>query len=68
MVCPLTKAEAEAMPTLIRLRILSNVVFFIGRWLADEAAITTLIGGRAQAYVKRLEWIKEHQSAIRELV
>lgn len=66
--CPLTAAEAEALPTLIRLRILSNVVFFIGRWLANEAAIETLIGGRAQSYVKRLDYIKDHCSEIRGLV
>ena len=64
-VCPLTAEEIDALPTLIRLRILSNVVFFIGRWMANEAAVETLIGGRAQAYVKRLEWIKAHEADIK---
>jgi homoserine kinase type II len=59
----LTKVEAEAVPDLINLRILSNIVYFVGRAIAGEDDIST-ITTRIANYERRVNWVKENGSAI----
>lgn len=59
----LTKPEAEAIPDLINLRILSNVVYFVGRHQANEDNISS-ITTRIQNYEKRVNWVKANSDAI----
>jgi Ser/Thr protein kinase RdoA (MazF antagonist) len=63
----LSKAEIEAVPILIRLRILSNVVYFVGRALAGEDRISTLTS-RIETYCKRLRWLKTNEAEIVGLI
>ena len=63
----LTDPEIEAVPDLINLRILSNVVYFVGRALCGEddiSSLTTRIGN----YVGRVHWIKENGQKIRDSI
>jgi len=57
----LNAKEIEAMSTLIRLRILSNVVYFVGR------AMSTLTC-RIDNYCQRLRWVKNNEDAIASLI
>ena len=59
----LTAAEIGCIPDLIILRILSNVVYFVGRAMAGEDSIDSLTT-RAEMYYNRIKWIKEHYSDI----
>jgi len=59
----LTKVEAEAIPDLINLRILSNVVYFVGRHLAGEDDISSLTT-RISNYERRVNWIRDHSKFI----
>jgi homoserine kinase type II len=59
----LTKVEAEAIPDLINLRILSNIVYFVGRAIAGEDDISS-ITTRIVNYERRVNWVKENASAI----
>ena len=59
----LTRAELEALPELINLRILSNVTYFVGRAVAGEDTIDALTT-RAQMYADRVAWIKNNSKAI----
>eukprot|EP00557_Chaetoceros_sp_GSL56_P009736 CAMPEP_0176478626 /NCGR_PEP_ID=MMETSP0200_2-20121128/1285_1 /TAXON_ID=947934 /ORGANISM="Chaetoceros sp., Strain GSL56" /LENGTH=401 /DNA_ID=CAMNT_0017874573 /DNA_START=203 /DNA_END=1408 /DNA_ORIENTATION=- len=59
----LTLDEARAIPDLINLRILSNVVYFCGRAVAGEDDISSLTT-RIENYEKRVNWIKEHGDEI----
>jgi len=55
--------EIEAIPTLVNLRILSNVAYFVGRKLAGEddiASITT----RLENYMTRVDWVYLNAEAI----
>ncbi len=63
----LTCTEIESMCILIRLRILSNVVYFVGRALAGEDSIRTLTS-RIETYCKRLRWLKTNESDIIGLI
>ena len=59
----LTRVEMESMCVLIRLRILSNVVYFVGRALSGEDGLSTLTS-RIETYCKRLRWLKTNESEI----
>jgi Ser/Thr protein kinase RdoA (MazF antagonist) len=59
----LTKLEAEAIPDLINLRILSNVAYFVGRALSSEDNISSLTT-RIANYEKRINWVKDNGDAI----
>jgi Ser/Thr protein kinase RdoA (MazF antagonist) len=48
-----TAAEIELVPELIILRILNNVVFFVGRYLAKEDSIEPIAGVRAHVFRAR---------------
>jgi homoserine kinase type II len=61
-------AEIQATPELVILRILSNVVFFVGRALVGEDTWEQLTGGRATAYVKRIKWLKENGELVRAAI
>jgi homoserine kinase type II len=63
----LTSTEIEGMCTLIRLRILSNVVYFVGRALAGEDQIGTLTC-RIENYCQRLRWVKNNEDEIVSLI
>ena len=52
----LTDEEIEAIPTLVNLRILSNVAYFVGRKLAGEDDITS-ITSRLENYMTRVDWV-----------
>ena len=59
----LTRPEAEAIPDLINLRILSNIVYFVGRHIAAEDDISS-ITTRIENYARRVEWVKSNGDAI----
>ena len=59
----LTRAEAEAIPDLMNLRILSNVVYFVGRHLAGEDDISSLTT-RIANYERRVNWVKDQSKFI----
>jgi len=59
----LTKVEAEAIPDLINLRILSNIVYFVGRAIAGEDDISS-ITTRIANYERRVKWVKDNGDAI----
>ena len=59
----LNAAEISCIPDLIILRILSNVVYFVGRAMAGEDSIDSLTT-RAEMYYNRIKWIKEHYENI----
>ena len=59
----LTEKELSCIPELIILRILSNVVYFVGRAVAGEDGIESLTT-RAEMYYKRIKWIKERRNQI----
>ena len=59
----LEAAEIESICVLIRLRILSNVVYFVGRALAGEDQISTLTS-RIETYCTRLRWLKNNEREI----
>ena len=61
----LTDPEIEAIPDLINLRILSNVVYFVGRAIAGEDDISSLTT-RIANYCGRVQWIKKNGEAIRQ--
>lgn len=64
-----TRTECSAMPSLMRLRILSNVVFFVSRAMTGEDSSTTLTtSGRADTYKKRLLWIEANHDAIIDIM
>jgi homoserine kinase type II len=58
-----TDLEISVLPDLINLRILSNVVYFVGRILAKEDQITCL-NKRAGTYLSRIQWIKKNREKI----
>lgn len=55
----MTMKEAEAIPDLINLRILSNVVYFVGRAVAKEDSIESLTK-RIENYQGRIDWTKDN--------
>jgi homoserine kinase type II len=59
----LTEDEIQSIPDLINLRILSNVVYFVGRKLGNEDTIEALTS-RAATYAGRVKWIKDNSEAI----
>jgi homoserine kinase type II len=63
----LNRAEAEAMPDLINLRVFSNVFFFIGRSLAGEDSIVSFTK-RAKMYADRVVWVNANRKAITEAI
>ena len=63
----LTLMEIESICTLIRLRILSNVVYFVGRALAGEDTLSTLTC-RIDNYCQRLRWVKTNEEKVVGLI
>ena len=63
----LTAEEIAVVPDLINLRVLSNVVYFVGRALGKEDGIEALTS-RAATYAARVKWIKDNSKAIRDLL
>merc|ERR1719387_539561 len=60
----LEKREAEALPDLINLRVLSNVVYFVGRAISKEDDISTL-KNKLEDYMKRVRWVKANADQIK---
>jgi homoserine kinase type II len=65
MPLPYSDAELEAVPLLICLRLLSNVVYFVGRMVGREDTSATLIS-RMAVYVNRITWLKGNSTWIIE--
>lgn len=63
----LTQQEMDAVPALINLRILSNVVYFVGRSLGGEDDISSLTT-RIANYCGRVEWINANSAKIVDLI
>ena len=63
----LNKTEISCIPDLIILRILSNVVYFVGRAVSGEDSIDSLTT-RAEMYYNRIQWIKTHKNEIIKIV
>jgi Ser/Thr protein kinase RdoA (MazF antagonist) len=59
-----TEAEAMVVPDLIRLRILSNVIYFVGRAKCREDSPKILTDGKASSYVYRLAFIDANKDTI----
>ena len=55
----LTDEEITSVPHLMKLRILSNVVYFVGRAISGEDTIEQLTD-RAGGYAKRCTWINSN--------
>jgi homoserine kinase type II len=63
----ITKEEADVVPKLIILRILSNTIYFVGRAIAEEDSIEVLTE-RVEAYVNRIVWLKSNNDFIAEII
>jgi homoserine kinase type II len=63
----LTAAEAEAVPDLINLRVLSNVVYFVGRAIAKEDSIESLTS-RIENYTGRIKWQNDNADAVINMI
>lgn len=61
----LSVVEISAIANLIILRILSNVVYFVGRALSREDVVFTLTS-RLDNYMKRVEWLRGNKANIME--
>ena len=59
----LTKEEVNAITDLIVLRILSNIVYFVGRAFTKEDNFGTLTS-RLPAYMKRIDWLRSNKQNI----
>jgi homoserine kinase type II len=59
----LPRREVELIPRLIVLRVLNNIVYFVGRAIAGEDSIEP-ITGRAQIYAKRCDWLIHHNDEL----
>lgn len=63
----LGEQEIDAIPALINLRILSNVVYFVGRALGGEDDISSLTT-RIANYCGRVDWITANSKKISDLI
>lgn len=63
----LSATEASCVPDLIILRVLSNVVYFIGRAYAGEDTLDILVS-KAETYYTRIKWIHDHKQTIVDLI
>jgi Ser/Thr protein kinase RdoA (MazF antagonist) len=63
----LQRREVEILPELIILRILSNVVYFMGRAIAGEDGYESLTS-RAGNYYSRIAWITQNRQKIIDLI
>ncbi len=55
--------EMKVVPDLIILRIISNAVYFVGRFIAKEDTIST-ISNKCATYIARIQWIKANRDVI----
>ena len=63
----LTAVEADVLPDLITLRIISNVVYFVGRAIAGEDKIDTLTN-KVETYYNRIDWINKNKVVIVDML
>ena len=63
----LTKEEVNAIPTLIKLRILSNVVYFIGKAISKEDTFQ-MASSKMITYSKRLLLLNPIENNIRNMI
>ena len=61
----LTRAEVAGIPNMINLRIISNVLYFIGRAIAKEDTLEALTS-RADMYAERIAWVNANADKIVE--
>lgn len=63
----LSEGEVRLIPQLIALRVLSNVVYFVGRAAAGEDGISSLTD-RVSSYLKRLQWLETHADELTDVM
>lgn len=63
----LSATEASCIPDLIILRVLSNVVYFIGRAYAGEDTLEILVS-KAETYYARIKWIHDNKQTIIDII
>lgn len=61
----LNENEVKAIPSLIILRIVSNFVYFVGRYVAKEDSVET-ITKKMQTYCNRVKFLKQNDEKIQE--
>jgi Ser/Thr protein kinase RdoA (MazF antagonist) len=59
----LTRQECEGLPEMINLRVMSNVIYFVGRAISGEDTIDSLTT-RAEMYATRMEWVSANRQRI----
>ena len=57
----LQRQEVESLPWMIKTRILSNVIYFVGRAMSGEAELSQLTE-RIQGYCRRLRWLDDERN------
>ena len=57
----LQRQEVESLPWMIKTRILSNVIYFVGRAISGEAELSQLTE-RIQGYCRRLRWLDDERN------
>jgi len=60
---PFTAQEKARFPQLITLRILSNVIYFVGRALSQELPLSCLTD-RIPGYARRREWLNSNEQVL----
>jgi homoserine kinase type II len=63
----LNENEVKAIPSLIILRIVSNFVYFVGRYLVKEDSVETCTK-KMQTYCNRVKWLKQNDEKIQEFM
>ena len=59
--------QVECIPEMINLRIINNVVYFVGRAIAGEDEISALTT-RAAMYASRCIWVRDNREAIIKII
>ena len=59
--------EIKAIPSLIKLRVVSNFVYFVGRYISGEDTLDTCIS-KLKSYHKRVFWVNENIDKISNLI
>ncbi len=59
--------QVECIPDLVNLRIINNVVYFVGRAIAEEDDISALTT-RAGMYAARCKWVVDNRDEIVKII
>lgn len=63
----LNENEIKAVPSLIILRIVSNFVYFVGRYIAKEDSVETCTK-KMHTYCNRVKWLKKNDEVIQAYI